>query len=114
MLSCLKYFLIERLLTSKRGRRPSSGTFMLEITGAEANAASDVGCGGFSSTPRGVQRHAAGPFDRRAPLRIAQRGDSCSLYPEKLLFLLLSADLGTSASIVVSGPWPCGCPYSLL
>src|SRR5215218_4421025 len=30
MLSCLKYFLIERLLTSKRGRRPSSGTFMLD------------------------------------------------------------------------------------
>src|SRR5215211_5794375 len=30
MLSCLKYFLIERLLTSKRGRRPSSGSFMLD------------------------------------------------------------------------------------
>src|SRR5215203_2395070 len=30
MLSYLKYFLIERLLTSKRGCRPPSGTFMLD------------------------------------------------------------------------------------
>src|SRR5215210_8808702 len=40
MLSCLKYFLIERLLTSKRGRRPSSGTFMLAPR-VQANAEDD-------------------------------------------------------------------------